>query len=945
MHYRIHAAVDDATGAVSGTAEILYRQIAPDTLRWLTLSLPLNAFRPGARGWPAGARADSQATGFERIHDVRQQDAPAVLAWPRAPDSSVVRLTLARGLAPGDSVVIRLRWAARLPALPWHTDHRGRRLQLEGWYPRVLDETSGTTVTTPTLATVLVTLDVAADQVMGGTGVPLCGDPGWRGAAAAWSASATLQRDWYRTPRDPLAAHARCDGAGPGEKRITWYAEDVTEVAFALSPTFRHEEGDFLERPVHTLYEQGEERAWGAGLATRRTETALAWTHDLAGRYPWPQLTVVQAMDHEGRPLPMVLLADSPGQTTILNLLGLMITEQVLLGGARVFTVGTAAFQSAWFFETLGRRGGYARLEREILDWDLDGLATDDEPLGSPSSPSPCGTTYCRRTEFMSYQLRSWAGGDEPMQRLYHALYARFLLRRTTPGAFQQIARELIRPSPDPLYRQLPQGGTLYDDAIASARREPAGDGRWRTTVVVARRAAGLFPQTVWVIARGDTGVARAAALTPRETLTVVTRTQPLRVLLDPLARSHDWNMLNNQRTFGFPSGWLVLAPERPTDGYLDTYFSRKVARDRLTLGWAPTAWYNDAGGWTFGVRLREDYLGRFELNEAWLALGTGAAADDPHRSLNARLRLRNPVWLRAAGWTQELALAWDEGRAAAGVGVTRRFRTRLADSTLRSLGLALRWLTVTDTAYLDRRFYDDAGTAELVLAGRLAMHGRWPLGLEATLGTGYAYPNAGAAIGAGAYGRFTLAGTLRRPLGKVLALGIRVFAGAIVSGDSAPRQRRIYLSGPDPYRRFDSPFLRSRGSLFTRPGWFYQEPGGAGVRGLDPRVSADRVLGGTLELEYVLRARPHPALLGRIALAAFADGGLANGDLDPARNRLQAVGDAGVGIRADHRIGRTSFQTRFDFPLWVSRPALAQDDHPGTPVGFRWGVSFAPSF
>jgi hypothetical protein len=870
---------------------------------------------------------------------------PVTLAWPDAPDSSIARLPLPQGLLPGDSVIVTFRWEARPPALPRRSDRRGRRLQLVGWYPQVLNETSGTTVTTPALATMLIALDVAADQVIGGTGVPLCGDPGWSDAAAGPSARVTLQSDWYRAPRDPLAARARCEGAARGRKRLTWYAEEVTEVAFALSPTFRYEEGDFLERSVHTLYERGEERVWGAGLATRRTETALAWTHDLAGLYPWPQITIVQGLDRLGNPLPMVLLADGPGQTTILDLLGLMITEQVLPGGARVFTVGTAAFQAAWFFETLGRRGAYARLEREILDWDLDGLATNDEPLGSPSSTSPCASTYCRRTEFMSYQLRTWAGGNDAMQRLYHALYARFLLRPTVPGAFQQIARELIQPNPDPLYRQLPQGGTLYDDAVAAARREPTGDGRWRTTVVVERRAAGIFPQTVWVVAEGDTATARAAALTPRETLTVVTRTRPKRVLLDPLAQSHDWNMLNNQHGFGFSSNWLVLAPQRPTDSYLDTYFSRNVARDRLTLGWSPTAWYNDAGGWTFGARLREDYLDRFELNEAWLALGTGASADDAHRDLNARLRLRNPLWLRATGWSEELALAWEEGRAAAGLGVTRRFRARLADSTLRSLGIGLRWLTVTDTAYLDRRSYDDAGTAELVLTGRLATSGRWPLGVEASVGAGYAYPNDGAAINGGAYGRFTIAGSLRRSLGRALTLRARVFAGATVSGDSVPRQRRIYLSGADPYQRFDSPFLRSRGSLLARPGWFYQEPGGAGLRGLDPRVSGTRAFGATLELEYTLRQRPRPGLLSRIAVAAFADGGLGNGDLDPARDRLQPVGDAGLGIRIDHRIGRTAFQTRFDFPLWVSRPLLAQDDKPAGPVGFRWGFSFAPSF
>jgi hypothetical protein len=45
----------------------------------------------------------------------------------------------------------------------------------------------------------------------------------------------------------------------------------------------------------------------------------------------------------------------------------------VLPGSQRPLAVGGAAFQAAWFFETLGGRGYYSRIEREVLDWDLDG--------------------------------------------------------------------------------------------------------------------------------------------------------------------------------------------------------------------------------------------------------------------------------------------------------------------------------------------------------------------------------------------------------------------------------------------------------------------------------------------------------------------------------------------------------------------------------------------
>ena len=278
--------------------------------------------------------------------------------------------------------------------------------------------------------------------------------------------------------------------------------------------------------------------------------------------------------------------------------------------------------------------------------------------------------------------------------------------------------------------------------------------------------------------------------------------------------------------------------------------------------------------------------------------------------------------------------------------GTERRFRGAVTDSTWRSLAVAAHWLTVTDPRYVDSRFYDDAGTAEVTVTGRLAKSsGRVPFQLEAAMGVGYGYPNRGSAIASGGYGRLVLEASARVPLGSVLTGGLRVFGGATVSADSAPRQRRIPIAGGDAYRRYDSPFLRSAGSLLAGSGFFYHFPGGAGVRGLDPRLSSDRALGATAEIEYAVAAPGQSGTLGRVSLAAFGDWAVGDGDLDSGHNRLRAVGDAGVGIRMRHRIGGTRFMTRLDFPLWVSQPLLAHDDRPDRAVGFRWTVSFAPPF
>ena len=133
-------------------------------------------------------------------------------------------------------------------------------------------------------------------------------------------------------------------------------------------------------------------------------------------------------------------------------------------------------------------------------------------------------------------------------------------------------------------------------------------------------------------------------------------------MLLDPLVRSHDWNMLNNRKLlrFAFPQS---LAASPGADYYFHRYFSTRVRRERLTVGLQPVVWYNDAGGVTLGVRAREDYLGRYEQNVAQLSSGTGWGVDDGPKDGDFFFRARNPVYLRAPNLSQTLDVYNVEGR------------------------------------------------------------------------------------------------------------------------------------------------------------------------------------------------------------------------------------------------------------------------------------------
>jgi hypothetical protein len=454
------------------------------------------------------------------------------------------------------------------------------------------------------------------------------------------------------------------------------------------------------------------------------------------------------------------------------------------------------------------------------------------------------------------------------------------------------------------------------------------------------------------VIAERDTGYVRTDGLADREWVQVATRSKPKQVVLDPRVRSHDWNMLNNRKRLGWLSPRSLLPPPG-TDWYFHRYFSTRSRRDRLTVGVQPTLWYNDAGGVTLGVRSRDDYLGRFEQNQALVTASTGWGADDEVRDIDFFLRARNPVFLRAPNMTQTFDAFNVEGRygAAARIDWTRKAHLSFGPTWSSSVGLE--WVATDDFRYLDRGQYDPVSTIEVQLASGVQNRlGSWAVGLKGSAGGGLAYKPPGQVVPGrpdldALYFRGFVEGIARRPLGR-LKLGLRGYLGVASGKHAAAKQRQIYFQGSDPLSQLYNPFLRSRGALLAGKDFNYHSPGGAGVRGVDARISSASIAALNVEIERALVTRPDAHLFNRIALAAFTDWayGLGSTRQPVTGDRIHFLGDGGIGLRAEHRIGDTQFVTRLDLPLFFSRPALAQDRESGDNcVAFRWVFSFDPAF
>ena len=195
---------------------------------------------------------------------------------------------------------------------------------------------------------------------------------------------------------------------------------------------------------------------------------------------------------------------------------------------------------------------------------------------------------------------------------------------------------------------------------------------------------------------------------------------------------------------------------------------------------------------------------------------------------------------------------------------------------------------------------------------------------------------------------RATGEASVRRPFVLGTNLGVRLFGGGYLADSRPPLQRRIMVSGADPYETFTNPLLRSRGALLVRPDFQYHAPGDADLRGFAPMLGGRWAVSVNTELTRALLTRRAGFVRG-IAVEVFADAGvvdsLAVRSATPGHT-YTSLYDGGVGLVSTHTTGDLAWTMRLELPLVVNRWDFAADARPGDGrFAFRWQVSLSPSF
>jgi CRP-like cAMP-binding protein len=549
VDYRIEARLDEETDVLHGRARLRYTNRSPRALDTLFIHQHLNAFRPnsawarreleyGERRFTALGPAEHA---FERFTAVTVDGAAVRPAYPGAPDSTVAAIALPRPLAPGASVTVVMDWDARLSTLPRRQGRRGRHYDFAQWYPRiaVYDRTGWAyQALLPQgefygeFARYDITLDVAADQVIGATGVAVEGDPGYQERVAATG---------YPPPPAADALGFFTGEAESGRKRVRFFADSVHHFAWSADPAYIH---DFVVRTVidestgahsapgiHVLYLPGD-TAWDERAAARRTWEAMTWLESMFGPYPWPQLTNVHRLEGGGTEFPMLIMNGSAGEGLIVHesahqyLHGILANNEFREGW---MDEGFGSFITNWYWEAKGdttvwprTMQGLERLER------ADSAEVVGQPGAAFSSPRIYSAMTYTKASAVFRMLREYVG-EPTFRQILRRFYERHRLQHVTGDDFQRVAEEVSGRDLDWFFAQWIQRTDKLDYGIASATTRPAG-GRWRTRVEVVRTGAAWMP----VVLRVGSVTRTLESRDRRQTVEIVTDARPAEAVLDP---------------------------------------------------------------------------------------------------------------------------------------------------------------------------------------------------------------------------------------------------------------------------------------------------------------------------------------------------------------------------------------------------------------------------
>jgi hypothetical protein len=928
VRYTIRVRLDTEQHTLTGTQTIVYRNNSPDTLDVFYLHLYPNAFT--SKNTPL-LKDYRRRFNFSFIDLPKKYRGNLVLSDVAidgvgvTPDveHTVAKLDLPSPLAPGDSMVVSLGFVEKIRRHLGRAGYRGEQYDLAQWYPKVAvyDERGFHADQLRTgefygeFGTFDVFLEVPEHYVVAATGVPRRGDPGWS-----------------LNPVEAERPAKRSKDAESAYKTVHFTAENVHDFAWNASPHFAVQDTTWNGVEIKSFFNLGNNK-WRDSTLVHGLR-AVEWLSERVGPYPYPQVSIVQALLDGGMEYPMLVMNGKVGEGLVFHEIGHIYFYGILANDERAeawLDEGFTTFQTDWYmtdrYGPYGKKSAWNWYERMTPQYTLLGARRAAlfwlERRGYGERVSTRAEDYkhsYRQNVYYKAALLLFAlkytVGDEDFERILQRYFATWKFRHVTGQRFKDVCEEVTGKDLTWFFEQWSHTRKICDYRLGEVKstRRPAGDG-YDVSVRVDRLGEIIMPVEVEFTFKDGT-VERTRLdgrlRTIKETFQFPEK--PKSAALNPDNEILDINMTDNHA----PQKW-DLQIDWPNNSYYPEHAYQIRHR--------PYVWYNDVDRLRIGYHLSGSFFGFYRRFQLGLYYGLESERLDFSTSYKV------PTRTFGLNGAFEVSGYMREGRQDVTLSLAMRRRPELIRPPTQQLTLAFNYHELKDSAYvINPKFYQGyADVAPLEIKYEAdpqfdILRTKSDIGVRfgrEWFGGKYKYTSF--------YGMSNL--ETRRSL-VPFDFGMRVFLG-IVSG-SMPNQQKFNLAGGGVLEQEKVFFLRSPGALW--PNNHYLMPGEGNLRGyavgtfpVNKLLTANFKLGGNLP--WI--SQPRDRWLGEIKLNAFADLGTIFDSNNPIAgdSRIQALFDAGVfdrgivdaglGLRMRRSLPFWDLYVRWDVPFFVNVPEI----------------------
>ncbi len=945
-HTTIKVKLDNQRKWVSGTESIRYVNNSPDTLREMYLHLYPNAFRD---------KNVPYQTDESRAYNVRLLDVPGAhkgwldlsdlkvdgTAVTHTVDGTLAHFKLPRALAPKDSMTMTFAFDGKVRQSIDRSGYRGNHYDMAQWYAKlvVYDENGFHADQFQTgefygeFGTFDVHIELPDHFVVAATGVVQDGDPGWD----------------YNPVKNPNARKRPVTGK---TKTVHFHAENVHDFAWCADPTYVVEDTTINDIDIYSVYRRRSAKTWQDSTLVHAVR-AIRWLDKIAGKYPYPQITVAEMLRTGGMEYPMFVMDGRASESLAFHEIGHVYFYGILANDERReawMDEGFTTFQTRWYNEQRYGPWGdksqwnwYQRItpqyklwedyRRQVFDLDRRGYGERASFRADKYDHNYRANVY-QKSALIMHALQ-YSAGPENFDRIMHEYFDRWKFKHVNEERFRLVCEEVTKRDLSRQFEQWLHTKKTVDYDLERVRT--AADSSGVVTEVVIHRKGELYiPIEVhFTMPDGSVEKKRFDDRDREFRERVKLPAKPVKVDINPDNEIMDIDRSNN-----------VMPKQR--DFQIDWPNNTYYPEDAYQIRHRPAIWYNDVDqakvgyhlygslhGWTrrlglgvyYGTKSEQvDYSGSFEQPKRWF--GT------------------NSTW-RLSGYRME-------GRADARVEFNFARRPKLLEPPTNEFRIGYGYHELRDPAYLPSPEIYDTSQADVgpyfgyavdpqldVMATRFA--------LDLTMGRDWF-------AGDYDYERFAaMASFHSRPEVVKLDMRARFFGG--FSGGGVPTQRKFNLAGGGPMKQEERFWLRSPGAV--PPELHYLEPGDGNLRGyaegtfgVNKLVAINTEVGTKVKLFGL--EKPLSKAIGTMSWYGFYDVGWILDTDNPIQTSARVTSlvdggvlnatleNAGVGIRSSVAWPFWNFTWRFDVPFWVSYPqANGESEY----VDFRYLFSLTASF